>query len=202
MKPRLQLLFIFHYFYHCLYLWFVLPFLLSPRGSSLFLRRMKTCCCWDPLLMSICPSSWPTIWSSLRCDRVELLLSWLTLRYSSIDASACKFRSIIWNRNEGNWSLFKSFGILSIWVSCFFFIPVGCCSYVCLTVPLFNRKISFSPNVRLHLRASPLTSSRGSSSQNETTASCSRLSRKTVTAWIFKSPNSLLRKSCRSLRWW
>lgn len=55
--------------------------------SSLFQRRMKTPCCWDPLLMSICPSSWPMIWSYLRCERVELLLSWLMERYTSSDVS-------------------------------------------------------------------------------------------------------------------
>lgn len=89
---------------HCFVLFFfpfTLCFFLS--AAAFFQRRKETPRFRDLLLMLICDrwSSWALIWSYLRCDRAEHLLSWLMKRdpsdnrppFSNHDAQG-QFRSV------------------------------------------------------------------------------------------------------------
>lgn len=63
----------------------------SPQLTFYCYRRMETPRFRDPWLMPTCDhwSSWPLIWSYLRRNREELLLSWLMERCPSDSVSPC-----------------------------------------------------------------------------------------------------------------
>ncbi len=126
----------------------------------------------------VCVREWLVVYTAFLCVSV---IGWLSSPHTSQGERACA------------------------WVSLCF--SIVWCLKLCLSmcVPSFNSKIPlslFPTALPFYLRESPLTSSRGSNFQSETTASCWRPSRKTASAWTCKSLISLLRKSCRYLRWW
>lgn len=107
-------------------------------------------------------------------------LIWLFHLTESLEIKTTFQLLIIWNMKvQIIWIIYL---FLLFWSSC------DCSSLTCLW--------------RVHLRASFLTCSPGSSSHSGTTPFYWRPWRKTVDAWTCKSRTSSPRKSCRSTRWW